>query len=79
MVDMLRDCDSGVTERMGLLVEKGRKRREKRVEAIGAAKDIGQNNFWDRVGLSWMGSGEEEDKLARQIQYLHARIAAVGS
>lgn len=50
MVDMLRDCDSGVTERMGLLVEKGRKRREKRVEAIGAAKDIGQNNFWDRVG-----------------------------
>lgn len=64
---------------MGLLVEKGRKRREKRVDAIGAANDISQNNFWDRVGTSWMGSGEEEGKLTRQIQYLHAWIAAVGS
>jgi hypothetical protein len=78
VVDMLRACDSGVMERMGLLVEKGRKRREKRVEAIGAAKDIGQNNFWDRVGLSWMGSGEEEGKLTRQIQYLHARLRLSG-
>lgn len=37
---MLRDCESEGCERAGALVEKGRKRREKRVEVIGAAKDI---------------------------------------
>src|SRR5437588_77606 len=42
-------------------------RRGKMVEAVGAAKDIGQNNCWNRVGTSWMGSGEEEGKLMRSI------------
>lgn len=65
VVDMLRACDSGVTDRMGELVEKGRKMREKKVEAIGAAKDICHNNFWTRVG-TWMGSGGRGwDKLTR--------------
>jgi hypothetical protein len=58
VVDILRACDSGVTERMGELVEKGRKRRDKKVEATGAAKDICQNYFWIRVEISWMRSGE---------------------
>jgi hypothetical protein len=50
---------------MGELVEKGRKMREKKVEAIGAAKDICHNNFWTRVG-TWMGSGGRGwDKLTR--------------
>ena len=37
--DILRDCVSGERERVGV-VEKGRKKREKSVEASGAAKDI---------------------------------------
>lgn len=39
MPDMLGDCVSGARDRVGL-VEKGRKKREKIVEASGAAKDI---------------------------------------
>lgn len=50
--DILRDGDSGARERVGL-VEKGRKKREKKVEASGAAKDICGNSGGDVLDKKW--------------------------
>lgn len=55
--DILRDWDSGAREKVGALVENGRRRREKRVEVIGAAKDICRI-----VGTYRMRSGGERGK-----------------
>lgn len=56
--DILRDCVSGVEEKAEL-VEKERKKREKRVEATGAAKVICRNSgdggdVLDKWGRSWV-------------------------
>lgn len=53
--DMLCDWVSGARERVEP-VEKGRKKREKSVEAVGAAKDI-RNSSGDVLVKKWRVSG----------------------
>jgi hypothetical protein len=50
--DIVRVWDSGARE-LVRLVEKGRKKREKKVEASGAAKDICRNSGGDVLDKKW--------------------------